>query len=250
MVYPVQRPTRYKRKKQKKRKKWPIVVLTLILIIAATAIFLYFSYNRLYGSKAMQDDVVDFLFYLEGRDEIFLIRTDKKEKINYLISVPSISYEPIMAISMDRDSPKDMYRSAEKLFGESDMSFFSTIDRESFQHISELSRSKENLPYDELTVDQFATYLKAIDLGFFEFLFFPEVSGFTKIQKQDNFTKNGGYRLLYNVDRYANKSIPLDYMTEKPVKITVTKQNGEEMEYQRLYIDYKSLETIKEFMHQ
>ena len=250
MVYPVQRPTRYKRKKQKKRKKWPIVVLTVILIIAAAIIFLYFSYSRLNGSKAMQDDVVDFLFYLEERDEIFLIRTDKKEKINYLISIPSIAYEPIMAISLDRDSPKDMYRSAEKLFGESDMSFFSTIDQGSFDRIVELSNKKENHPYGEITVDQFAAYLKDIELGIFEFIFFPEVGRFTKVQKQDNFTKNGGYRLLYNVDRYANKSIPLDYMTEKPVRITVMDQNGKETEYQRLYIDYKSLETIKEFMHQ
>ena len=45
-----------------------------------------------------------------------------------------------------------------------------------------------------------------------------------------------------------NKSVPMTFMTKKPVSITLTNSEGEKQNFERLYIDDKSLETIMEFM--
>jgi len=69
---------------------------------------------------------------------------------------------------------------------------------------------------------------------------------------EHNYSQHGSYRLINHINQYANKEIPMTFMTKAPVKITVQQMgadgNGTLNEYERLYIDDKSLDTIMEFM--
>ena len=196
----------------------------------------------------MTDERVDYVFYMKGIEEIFFVRTDKKQKINYLISIPKISYEPIMAISMDQPSPREIFRSVEKLFGASDSNFYSAIDENSFKIMQDLSSLENHLQYGTLNINQFIEIIESINLDWHEFLFFNKSKKMISAQNEHNYTKTGAYRLINNISKYANKEVPMTFMTKAPVKIMVTDQQGEEKEYKRLYIDDKSLDTIMEFM--
>jgi hypothetical protein len=196
----------------------------------------------------MTDDRVDYVFYMRGLEKIFFIRTDRKQKINYLIDIPKISYEPIMAISMDQPSPREISRSVEKLFGAPNSTYYSSIDENSYQTIKDLS-VKENEPeYTQLTISQFVEMVESIHLDWYEFLLFNKTKKWINAQNEHNYTKNSAYRLINNISKYANKAVPMTFMTKAPVEITVKDNQGNQKKYQRLYIDDKSLDTIMEFM--
>jgi hypothetical protein len=250
MVYPAQRPPTYRKrkKKKKKRSKLPFIIAIIAILIITGTGFLYFSYSRLATSKDMTDDVVDYLFYLKDKEEIYFIRTDLSGRINYLISFPKISYEPIMAISLDQETPKEMFRSVEKLFGSSDLNYYASIDENTILKMIQISSYNEVLEYEALDIDIFADILNTIDMEMLEFMFFGKTGEFITLLSENNYTKEGGYRLLSNIKNYANKSVPMTFMTKKPVSITLTNSEGEKQNFERLYIDDKSLETIMEFM--
>jgi hypothetical protein len=187
---------------------------------------------------------------MKGKEEAYFIRTDLDEKINYLISFPKISYEPIMAISIDQDTPKEMFRSVEKLFGSSDLNYYASVDADAFKKLLELSDYSKDVSYDTLDIDTFAAVLDKIEFDLLEFLFFNKTNKYISILSEDNFSRDGGYRLLSNIKNYANKSVPMTFMTKEPVSITLTNTEGEKEKYDRLYIDDKSLETIMEFIKQ
>ena len=254
MVYPVQRSHSYTKrtKKKKKKSKLPFIVAIAIIIVIAILSVVFFLYNNLIHSKVVTDDRIDYVFYMKGIEKIFLIRTDKKEKINYLISIPKISYEPIMAISMDQPNPREISRSVEKLFGAVDSSFYSSIDQEAFNHIVNLSTNENTINYEQLTIGQFVEIIEHITLDWYEFLFFNQSKSLIQAQSEHNYTQHGSYRIIKHINQYANKEVPMTFMTKAPVKITI-QQNGPEgndkpVEYERLYIDDKSLDTIMEFM--
>ncbi|HOO31930.1 MAG TPA: hypothetical protein PK466_01055 [Thermotogota bacterium] len=250
MVYPAQRPPTYRKRKKKKKKMsmLPFIIIIIIILICTGVGFLYFSYSRLSTSKAMTDDTVDYLFYLSDREEVYFIRTDLSGRINYLISFPKISYEPIMAISVDLETPKEMFRSVEKLFGSSDLNYYASIDEKAFEKIMAISDLSEDISYETLTIDQFADVLDSINLNTFEFMLYGKTEDFISILVDNNYSKDGGYRLLSSIKNYANKSVPMTFMTKEPVSITLTDNEGEKKQFKRLYIDDKSLETIMEFM--
>lgn len=252
MVYPAQRPPTYRKRKKKRKKisKLPFIIAILVILICTGVGFLYFSYSRLSTSKDMTDNVVDFLFYMKGKEEAYFIRTDLDEKINYLISFPKISYEPIMAISIDQETPKEMFRSVEKLFGSSDLNYYASVDEDIFKKLLKLSSYSEDVSYDTLDIDTFADVLDKIEFDLLEFLFFNKTNKYISILSEDNYSRDGGYRLLSNIKNYANKSVPMTFMTKEPVSITLTNTEGEKEKYDRLYIDDKSLETIMEFIKQ
>ncbi|MDN5358942.1 MAG: hypothetical protein PWQ84_5 [Thermotogaceae bacterium] len=249
MVYPVQRGHSYhKRTKKKKRSKLPFIITIIVIIIIASCGFVFFLHNSLLNSKEMTDDRVDYVFYMRGLEKIFFIRTDRKQKINYLIDIPKISYEPIMAISMDQPSPREISRSVEKLFGAPNSTYYSSIDENSYQTIKDLS-VKENEPeYTQLTISQFVEMVESIHLDWYEFLLFNKTKKWINAQNEHNYTKNSAYRLINNISKYANKAVPMTFMTKAPVEITVKDNQGNQKKYQRLYIDDKSLDTIMEFM--
>jgi len=249
MVYPVQRSNSYKRKaKKKKRSKLPFFIAIIIIVVIAIIAVVFLLHSNLMNSKVMKDDKVDYVFYMKGIEQIFFIRTDIPQKINYLISVPKISYEPIMAISMDQPNPREIFRSVEKLFGASDMNYYASMDEEAYKKMISISNIKEPLEYSELTVNNFVETIEKIDLSWNEFIFFSKTAQFIDIQDEDNFSKQGAYRLISNITKYANKEVPMTFMTRKPVKITLKDKQGESKEFERLYIDDKSLDTIMEFM--
>jgi hypothetical protein len=101
-----------------------------------------------------------------------------------------------------------------------------------------------------LDIDTFADVLDKIEFDLLEFLFFNKTNKYISILSEDNFSRDGGYRLLSNIKNYANKSVPMTFMTKEPVSITLTNTEGEKEKYDRLYIDDKSLETIMEFIKQ
>src|SRR6056297_799014 len=210
MVYPVQRSHSYhKRTKKKKRSKFPFIISIIIVIIIAVFGFVIFLYNNLMNSKEMTDERVDYVFYMQGLEQIFFLRTDRKEKINYLISIPKISYEPIMAISMDQTSPREISRSVEKLFGASDSTFYSSIDANSYQTIKELTASENKPEYAQLTISQFVEMIESIHLDWYEFLLFNKTKKLINAQNEHNYTKNSAYRLINNISKYANKAVPM-----------------------------------------
>jgi len=249
MVYPVQRGHSYKKRpKKKKKSKVPFIITIIVILIIAVISFIFFLYTNLNNSKVMKDQRVDYVFYMKGLEEIFFIRTDRKQKINYLISIPKISYEPIMAISMDQPNPREISRSVEKLFGASESSFYSSIDEETYLTIKNLSTSDNIPPYNELTINHFVEMIESINLDWYEFIFFNKSKKIIVAQKEHNYTKEGAYRIINNISKYANKEVPMTFMTKTPVKITITGSEGSQKEYERLYIDDKSLDTIMEFM--
>jgi len=248
MVYPVQRSHSYhKRTKKKKRSKLPFIISIIIVIIIATFGFVFFLYNNLMNSKEMTDERVDYVFYMQGLEQIYFLRTDRKEKINYLISIPKISYEPIMAISMDQSNPREISRSVEKLFGAPDSTFYSSVNEKDYQIINSLATSKGPV-YSELNINQFVEMIESINLDWYEFLIFNKTKKLISAQNENNYTKNSAYRLIHNISKYANKEVPMTFMTKAPVTIIVTDNQSNQKEYKRLYIDDKSLDTIMEFM--
>lgn len=248
MVYPVQRGHSYhKRTKKKKRSKLPYIISIIIIIIIAAFGFVFFLYNNLMSSKEMTDERVDYVFYMQGLEQVYFIRTDRKEKINYLISIPKISYEPIMAISMDQSIPREIARSVEKLFGASDSTFYSSVSEKEYQIIKSLANTS-GPEYPELTINQFVEMIESVKLDWYEFLIPSKTKKMISAQNEHNYTNNSAYRLIYNISKYANKEVPMTFMTKAPVTITVTDNQGNQKEYKRLYIDDKSLDTIMEFM--
>ncbi|MFW6248311.1 MAG: hypothetical protein ACOC4J_00915 [Bacteroidota bacterium] len=245
----MQRSHSYKKKaKKKKRSKFPFIISIAIIVVIAALGFVFFLHNNLMNSKEMTDERVDYVFYMNGLEQIYFIRTDRKQKINYLISIPKISYEPIMAISMDQPSPRDISRSVEKLFGASDLAFFSSVDENAYQKIRKIGDLNDSPDFFELTINQFVRMLESIKLDWYEFLIFRNTKKLIETQNEHNYTKNSTYRLINNITKYANKEVPMTFMTKAPVKITVTDSQGSQNDYERLYIDDKSLDTIMEFM--
>lgn len=249
MVYPVQRSHSYKKRtKKKKRSKLPFIISIVIILIIAALGFVFFLYNNLMNSKVMTDNRVDYVFYMKELEQVFFIRTEQKQKINYLISIPKISYEPIMAISMDQPSPREISRSVEKLFGAPDSTFYSSFDKNNYQIIKDLASIDNSPEYSNLTINQFVEMIESINLDWYEFMLFTKAKKIIDAQNEHNFSKNSAFRLINNISKYANKEVPMTFMTKAPVKITVTTSQGNQKEYQRLYIDDKSLDTIMEFM--
>ena len=196
----------------------------------------------------MTDDRVDYVFYMKELEQVYFIRTEQKQKINYLISIPKISYEPIMAISMDQPSPREISRSVEKLFGVPDSTFYSSFDETSYQILKGLAGMDNNPEYSKLTINQFVEMIESINLEWYEFLLFSKTKKIIEAQNEHNYSKNSAYRLINNISKYANKEVPMTFMTKAPVKITLTTAQGNQKEYKRLYIDDQSLDTIMEFM--
>jgi len=249
MVYPVQRSQSYKKRtKKKKKSKVPFIISIVVILIIAMFSFIFFLYANLNNSKVLKDDRVDYVFYMKALEEIFFIRTDRKQKINYLISIPKISYEPIMAISMDQPNPREISRSVEKLFGASESNFYSSIDENAYSTIKDLATVENNPTYNTLTINDFVELIESINLDWYEFLFFNKSKKLIAAQNEHNYTKEGAYRIINNISKYANKEVPMTFMTKAPVKITITDGQGSQNEYERLYIDDKSLDTIMEFM--
>ena len=249
MVYPVQRSHSYKkRSKKKKRSKLPFIIGIVIVLIIASLGFVFFLYNNLMNSKVMTDDKVDYVFYMKELEQVYFIRTEQKQKINYLISIPKISYEPIMAISMDQPSPREISRSVEKLFGVPDSTFYSSFDENSYQILKGLAGMDSNPEYSKLTINHFVEMIESINLDWYEFLLFSKTKKIIEAQNEHNYSKNSAYRLINNISKYANKEVPMTFMTKAPVKITLTTAQGNQKEYKRLYIDDQSLDTIMEFM--
>src|SRR6056297_1886846 len=200
MVYPVQRSHSYKkRSKKKKRSKLPFIIGIVIVLIIASLGFVFFLYNNLMNSKVMTDDKVDYVFYMKELEQVYFIRTEQKQKINYLISIPKISYEPIMAISMDQPSPREISRSVEKLFGAPDSTFYSSFDENSYQILKGLAGMDNSPEYSKLTINQFVEMIESINLEWYEFLLFSKTKKIIEAQNEHNYSKNSAYRLINNI---------------------------------------------------
>ncbi len=246
MIYPVPSGN-FSKKKKKKKSKLPIVIMAILLVLAVLVTYVLFSFNSLKNSREMTEDKVDYLFFLEDQKDIVFIRTDLAGKISYVISFPSISYEPIRAVSTDLENPKEIYSSIEKLFGSANMGFYATIDKNGCKKIAELvgkqSVSTDSQEAAKEIVDALMTHIP----GFFEFLFFGESKKVLNLMENDNLDSKSSFRLLHMLNNYAMKFTPLEFLTQEPVKILKYEDHNTHS-IERLYIDEKGLRNVKEFM--
>jgi len=246
MIYPVPHGNYNIRKK--KRRKLPWILFIVIIILAAIISYILFSYNTLFNSDAMQEEKVDFLFFLNENKQIIFIREDMVARISYIVSFPSISYEPIRSISTDYDNPKDIYSAVEKLYGEVDKGYYASMNEEQLEKMySNVGMTLEYNTAGEVDTKNFIKALREYKLSTFEFLLFSNVNKFKSQLENTNKNKSDIYRLLYQLQEYARKETPMKFITKKPV-IVRKLDNINQSETKRLYIDEKELRQIKEFM--
>jgi hypothetical protein len=249
MIYPI--PTRSYKKKPKKKVPWLVVII--VLLAAFGAFFLFYTHSLLFESGDMTESIVDFLFLVEDKNEVFFIRSNKQQKISYAVQMPLKSFEPIQAVSLDQKTPQGIYTSIEKLFGRANRSFWATIQSSDFTRIRELGRlSKNTVVQDQeigADIQTFIELIQALDISYFEFVFFSKMKALQNIFELDNFNNRSTFRLVDQLSNYAYKATPVSFLTKKPVRITYQSGNTKE-EAERFYLDDKSLKSIKEFMTQ
>jgi len=250
MIYPV--PTHTYKKKPKRKVPW---LLILILIAIAFAVFfLFYTHNLLYDSSDMTEPVVDFLFLIQDKEEVFFIRSNRQQKISYAVQMPLKSFEPIQAVSLDQSTPQGIYNSIEKLFGRANRSFWATIETSDFTVLAQLSKnapdvSQTGASAPSYDIHHFIGLVQQIDLSVIEFIFFPKMKALQNIFKMDNFNNRSAFRLVDQLKNYAYKATPVAFLTKNPVTIRYLTDSGE-VEVERFYLDDKSLKSIKEFMSQ
>jgi len=250
MIYPI--PTRTYKKKPKRKVPWILILISLACTFVV--LFLFYTHSLLFDSNDMKEPIVDFLFLIQDKEEVFFIRSNKLQKISYAVQMPLKSFEPIQAVSLDQSTPQGIYNSIEKLFGRANRSFWATIDTSDFAALARLSKTAQDssqtgasqTPHD---IHQFIGLIQRIDLSVFEFIFFPKMKALQNILKMDNFNNRSAYRLVDQLENYAYKATPVTFLTKNPVTIRYQSKSGE-VEVERFYLDDKSLKSIKEFMSQ
>jgi len=256
MIYPV--PTHSYKKKPKRKIPWSL--LLILFAVAFTGFFLYYTHNLLFDSSDMTEPVVDFLFLIQDKGEVFFIRSNKQQKISYAVQMPLKSFEPIQAVSLDQSTPQGVYNSIEKLFGRANRSFWATIETSDFAALARLSKrsplspntaegprtGSSESPHD---IHHFIELVQQIDLSAFEFIFFPKMKALQDIFVMDNFNNRSAYRLVDQLKNFAYKATPVTFLTKNPVTIRY-RSGSAEVEVERFYLDDKSLKSIKEFMSQ
>ncbi|HRW91778.1 MAG TPA: hypothetical protein P5560_02390 [Thermotogota bacterium] len=247
MVYPVSRNS-FRRPQRSRRARWPWI-LALVLVVLALLVFVFlFLQQSFHHSAVMKAQIVDFLFLLEDNSEVVLIRNNLQQRINYVVPIPSSSYEPIRGVSLDYEDPKQVYATVESFFGKPDLSFQASLDREGFAQLKELLDQQSAEVQDAaFSAEGLVTVLRGLPLGLLEPLFFPTVRKALPQLLQSSFSERAFYRLVDQLAHYAIKTIPVSFMTRHPIQITV-RSGMETQTLQRWYIDEKSLKTIKEFM--
>jgi len=217
------------------------------LFLAVIISYVFFSHNSLFSSKEMTEGEVDFLFFFKEQKEIVFLRTDLDGKISYVISFPSISYEPILAISTDLENPRDIYGSVEKLFGTADMGFYAVVDKSGYEKIVNNAENISKSTQSEDIAKALVATLEEYEIGFFDFLFFSNTGKVKSLVTEDNFDNKSVYRLLHMIKNYAMKFTPLEFLTIEPVKILKYDDNNT-TSLERLYMDENGLKNVKEFM--
>lgn len=222
-----------------KRKRTGLFWVVLALILAGVGFGLWFflSLNSLKRSPEFTSTVVHYAFILKDQQKAYFIRIDTGKRMMYVIELPQYAFNPLNNRFLDVQNPLDVFSFAESMIElSSSFRYYAMADSEQIKRLAKSLLGNG--------VESFENFMKSLAVRKANPFDHVLVGKWLKELKNENtMTVAAFYKLIYESSRNALRFYTVKGILEKPLTITV---DGKK--YQRLYLDTKSIEALKEDM--
>lgn len=220
-----------------KRRKTGLFWAILGVIFAVMGFGLWFllSLNNLRKSPEFVSPVIHYVFILKDQQKAYFIRVDNSKRMMYVIELPQYAFNPLNNRSLDVQNPLDVFSFAEAMIElPSSFRYYAVIDSE---QIKKLAKSLLGNG-----IESFENFLKSLAVRKSKFFDHLLVRGWLRTLRNENTMSVAAlYKLIYESNRNALRFYTVSGILEKPLTVTV---DGKK--YQRLYLDVKSIEAVKQ----
>lgn len=245
MIYPVSPGAYYQRRKKKKKKKWPWLMLIIILAIASISMWIFWRHQSLHQSAEMNYPRVDYIFLLPESDKVIVIRNDTVRRISYVINLSTMTYDPVLKIRLDHQSPQELAPAIRSLLGPADHAFYVSLKNTDVGRLGGILSITDFQLSDD---DALTRLFQAIPLGFLEFLTFSSIQRVMPFLTDGNMNARAVFRLVDQLRHFAIQTVPVQYQTTHPVTIHL-QDRADTLQVRRLYLETERLQQIKEFIN-
>ncbi|MEN3007515.1 hypothetical protein [Pseudothermotoga sp.] len=213
------------------------MILGIILAMAVFGSWFLLSLNNLRKSPEFSSPVVHYVFILKDQQKAYFIRVDNGKRMMYVIELPQYAFNPLNNRSLDVQNPLDVFSFAESMIEfSSSFRYYAVVDSEQIKKLAKGLLGNG--------IESFENFLKSLSVRKSKFFDHLLVRSWLKALKNENTMSVAAlYKLIYESNRNALRFYTVSGMLEKPLIITV---DGKK--YQRLYLDAKSIEAIKQDM--
>lgn len=211
------------------------VMLGVIFVVIGFGLWFLLSLNRLRKSPEFASPVVHYVFILKDQQKAYFVRVDNGKRMMYVIELPQYAFNPLNNRSLDVQNPLDVFSFAEAMIElTSSFRYYAVVDSEQIRKLA------KNLLGDG--VESFENFLRSLAVRKGKFFDHLLVQGWLRTLRNENTMSTAAlYKLIYESNRNALRFYTVSGMLEKPLTITV---DGKK--YQRLYLDVKSIEAVRQ----
>lgn len=211
------------------------VMLGVIFVVIGFGLWFLLSLNRLRKSPEFASPVVHYVFILKDQQKAYFVRVDNGKRMMYVIELPQYAFNPLNNRSLDVQNPLDVFSFAEAMIElTSSFRYYAVVDSEQIRKLA------KNLLGDG--VESFENFLRSLAVRKGKFFDHLLVQGWLRTLRNENTMSTAAlYKLIYESNRNALRFYTVSGILEKPLTITV---DGKK--YQRLYLDVKSIEAVRQ----
>lgn len=211
------------------------VMLGVIFVVIGFGLWFLLSLNRLRKSPEFASPVVHYVFILKDQQKAYFMRVDNGKRMMYVIELPQYAFNPLNNRSLDVQNPLDVFSFAEAMIElTSSFRYYAVVDSEQIRKLA------KNLLGNG--VESFENFLRSLAVRKGKFFDHLLVQGWLRTLRNENTMSTAAlYKLIYESNRNALRFYTVSGMLEKPLTITV---DGKK--YQRLYLDVKSIEAVRQ----
>ncbi len=210
-------------------------ILAVFLALGGIAIWLLLTDTAIRRSPEFASQILHYVFVNKEKEVGYFIRIDTSKRMIYIISLKQHSFDPVNNRAVDLSNPLDVFSFVEKMLDIStNQRFYASLTDKQMKDfmnlfvrnghtdfgvfLGNLAQKKSNI-FDNVLLGRRLSVLR------------PE----------SNFTKAALAKFVYEFQRNALRPYNLVATIDKPIRITVDGR-----QYERIYLDLKSIETIKQ----
>lgn len=211
------------------------VMLGVIFAVIGFGLWFLFSLNNLRKSSEFASPVVHYVFILKDQQKAYFMRIDNGKRMIYVIELPQYAFNPLNNRFLDVQNPLDVFSFTEAMIElPSSFRYYAVVDLEQIKKLA-----KSLLGNGVESFENFLRNLAVRKSKFFDHLL---VQGWLRTLRNENTMSIAAlYKLIHESNRNALRFYTVSGILEKPLTITV---DGKK--YQRLYLDTKSIEAVRQ----
>ncbi|AEH50666.1 hypothetical protein [Pseudothermotoga thermarum] len=220
-----------------KRRKTALfwIILAAALAFAGFAGWILLSNMFLKNSPEFTSSVLHYAFVNKEKGVAYFVRIDTTKRMVYIVTLKQHYFDPVNSRALDLSNPLDVFSFVERMFDiSSSQRFFASLtDKQLKEFMNSFFKNGSN------DFPVFLTNLASKKAGIFDNMLLGR--RLNVLRPESNFTKASLAKFVYELRRNALRFYTLTTVIDKPVRIYVDGR-----QYERIYLDPKSIELIRE----